>query len=93
MFAHERPQKLLIFIAVRAREENNTRYGTVWFYCFIIYVYRSIFLFADGPGDRGLIQGRVIPKTQKMELDISLLNSQHYKVHIEGKVEQSKEKG
>ena len=29
---------------------------------------------------------------QKMVLDASLLNTQHYKVHIKGKVEQSKEK-
>ena len=27
-----------------------------------------------------------------MELDISLLNTQHYKVRIKGKVKQSKEK-
>ena len=33
--------------------------------------------------------GRVIPKTQKMVLDASLLNTQHYKVWIKGKVEQS----
>ena len=34
----------------------------------------------------------VIPKTQKMVLDTSLLNTQQYKVHIEGKVEQSRER-
>ena len=33
----------------------------------------------------------VIPKTQKMVLDAALLNTQHYKVRILGKVEQSKE--
>ena len=43
-------------------------------------------------GDQGSIPGQVIPKTQKMVLSISLLNSQHYKVRIEGKVEQSKER-
>ena len=42
---------------------------------------------ANGPGDRGSIPGRVIPKTQKMVLDTALLNTQHYKVHIKGKVE------
>ena len=31
-------------------------------------------------------------QTQKMVLDTSLLNTQHYKVHIKGKVEQSKER-
>ena len=39
-----------------------------------------------GDGDR---RGRVIPKTQKMILDAALLNPQHYKVRIKGKVEQS----
>ena len=38
---------------------------------------------------KGSIPGRVIPKTQKMVLDASLLNTQHYKVRIKGKVEQS----
>ena len=48
-------------------------------------------VFANGPGDLGSIPGRVIPKTQKMVLDTSLLNTQHYKVRIKGKVEQSRE--
>ena len=50
-------------------------------------------VFANGPGDMGSITGRVIPKTQKMELDATLLNTQHYMVRIKGKVEQSKERG
>ena len=37
-------------------------------------------MLANGPGDLGSIPGRVIPKTLKMELDASLLNTQHYKV-------------
>ena len=37
------------------------------------------------------LPGRVIPKTLKMVLDPSLLNTQQYKVHIKGKVEQSRE--
>ena len=48
-------------------------------------------VFANGPGDLGSIPGRVIPKTQKMVLDTSLLNTQHYKVQIKGKVEPSRE--
>ena len=44
-------------------------------------------VFAYGPGDQGSIPGRVIPKTQKMALDATLLNAQHYKVRIKGKVE------
>ena len=48
-------------------------------------------MFANGPGDRGSIPGRVIPKTQKMVLDTALINTQYYKVRIKNKVEQSKE--
>ena len=32
-------------------------------------------MFANGPGDRGSILVRVIPKTQKIVLDSSLLNT------------------
>ena len=49
-------------------------------------------VFANNPGDQGLIPGRVIPKTQKMVLDATLLNTQQYKVWIKGKVEQSRKK-
>ena len=37
------------------------------------------------------IPGRAIPKTLKMVLDTSLLNTRYYKVRIEGKVKQSRE--
>ena len=49
-------------------------------------------VFANGPGDRGSVSGQVIPKTQKMVLEAALLNTQHYKVQVKGKVEQSKER-
>ena len=49
-------------------------------------------VFANGTGDLGSIPGRVIPKTQKMVLDVTFLNTQHCKVLIKGKVEQSKER-
>ena len=52
----------------------------------------AVRVFANGPGDLGSIPGRVIPKTQKMVLDAFLLNTQHYKVCIKGKVEQSRER-
>ena len=48
-------------------------------------------VFANGLGDQGSIPGRVIPKTQKTVLDAALLNTQHYKVKIKVKVEQSRE--
>ena len=63
---------------------------------YIHYINRAIGLmsrvFANGPGDRGSIPGRVIPKTQKMVLDAALLSTQHYKVRIKGKVEKSRER-
>ena len=55
-------------------------------------------VFANGLGDHGSIPGQVIPKTlerkkkekKKRVLDTS--NNQHYKIHIKGKVEQSRER-
>ena len=44
----------------------------------------------NGLGDRRSIPGRVIPKTQKMVLDSALLHTQHYKVRIKSKLEQSR---
>ena len=48
-------------------------------------------VFANAPGDLDSISGQVIRKTLKMVLDTSLLNTQHYKVHIKSKVEQFRE--
>ena len=49
-------------------------------------------VFSNGPGDLGLIPGQVIPKSQKMLLDASLLNTQHYNAQIKGIVEQSRQR-
>ena len=49
-------------------------------------------VFANGPGSLSSIPDQVIPKTLKMVLDASLLNTQHYKVLIKGKVEKSWER-
>ena len=49
-------------------------------------------VFANGPGDLGSIPVCVIPKTTKMVLDTSLLNTQQYNVSIKVKVEKSKER-
>ena len=49
-------------------------------------------VFANDQGDLDSIPDRVVPKTQKMVFDASLLNTQHYKVQIKSKVEQSKER-
>ena len=60
-------------------------------YIYIPDIGLAVRVFANGPGDLGSVPGRVIPKNQKMVLDASLLNTQHYKVRIKGKVEQSRE--
>ena len=49
-------------------------------------------VFANGPGDLGSIPVHIIQKTFKMVLDTSLFKTQQYKVRIEGKVEQSRER-
>ena len=49
-------------------------------------------VFVKSLGDWGSISGRVIPKTQKVELDTPLLNTQYYKVRFKGKVAQSRER-
>ena len=48
-------------------------------------------VFVNDPGDRGSVPGRVIPMTQTMVLDAALINTQHYKVWIKSKMEQSRE--
>ena len=51
-----------------------------------VYIYRTIVImvrvFANGPGDRGSIPGRVIPKTFKMVLNAFLFNTLHYVVRF-----------
>ena len=55
-------------------------YVYIYIYMYIyIYIYIMSRVFANGPGDRGSISGRVISKTQKMVLDAALLSTQHYK--------------
>ena len=46
---------------------------------------------ANDPRDQGSVRGLVILKTPKMVLDAALLNTQHDKVRIKGKLEQSRE--
>ena len=48
-------------------------------------------VFTNGLRDQGSIPGRVIPKAQTMVLDAALLNTQHSKVGIKGKVQQPRE--
>ena len=46
-------------------------------------------VFANEPGDLGSIPGRVIPKTLKMVLDTSLLNTQIYNIRYVSRVKWS----
>ncbi len=46
-------------------------------------------VFSNDLGDLSSIPGRVIPKTQKMVLNASLLDTRYYKVGIKGKMGQS----
>ena len=63
-----------------------------------LYVYNERLIglqgtvFANGPGDLDSIPGRVIQDTFKMVLDTSLLNTLQYRVSINDKVKQSREK-
>ena len=68
---------MCVCVCVRERERERERDGKV---------------FANGLGDLGSIPARVIPKTLKMVLDTSFLNTQQYKVRIKGKIEQSRER-
>ena len=43
-------------------------------------------VFAEGSGDQDSIPGQVIPKTQKVVLDTSLLNTQHYNIWVKDKL-------
>ena len=93
-------------ISNRQRLFSTTRFGNrvTWISIFTLFCsFLSICVrlygigqvgrvFTNGLGDLGSIPCRVIPKTLKMVLDTTLLNTQHYKIRIKGKVEQSRER-
>ena len=60
----------------RVRESGN----------FVLSIWLHDIYFANGSGDWDSVPGRVIQKTQNMVLYTYLLNTQHYKVGIKGKV-------
>ena len=54
--------------------------------CINVYItWPLAYWHASGPESQGSIPGWVIPWTQKIVLDASWLNTQHYKVLINGK--------
>ena len=98
MYTHIYTCILFIVMHKSTHVYNMCVYIYVYIYIYIyIYINRLIGLvgrvFANDSGDLGSIPGRVIPKTLKMVLDTSLLNTQQYKVRIKGKVEQFWERG
>ena len=66
---------------------HRTKPKTVFFINLAFFMQMNINNLLFIPGDLGSIPGQVIPKTLKMVLDTSLLNTQQYKVCIKGKVE------
>ena len=74
------------------KKELDTKLKITPIYLTTYNLHQKLKIKSYGLGDLGSIPGRVIPKTLKMVLDTSLLNSQQYKVRIKGKVEQSRER-
>ena len=71
--------------------EYNFKYSDL-----ILTIYKQVlgrmsWVFPNGLGDTRSTPGRVILKTQKTVLDTALLYTQHYKLWVKGKVEQSRE--
>ena len=107
LICHKTPTKLnaIYLIYIYIYKEDLAFNNLQWLIChktqpnhiYLIYMYKvwhmgqMVRVFANGLGDLGSVPGRVIPKTQKMVLDSSLLNTQHYKVRIKDKVEESRE--
>ena len=84
--------KALFSIATTLRCRGG-RYSIPWTITIIPWIFTTNRVFSNRPGYRGSIARQVISKTQKIVLDAALLNTQHYKVRIKGKVEQSREWG
>ena len=90
----------LLFLKIFLFKDNFEEMSTDLFIFYLlkyIYIYIYIYInnrligpvgrmFANDLVDLVSIPGHVIPKTSKMVLDTSLLNTQQYKVHIKGKV-------
>ena len=84
--------RILITFSWLALLKSSLTWLKYWVDLFnFIASYMASWVFANGPWNQGSIPGRVIPKTEKMVLDATLLNTQHYKVRIKGKMEQFRE--
>ena len=73
--------------------EKDTHYFVAWTNQFIVYASNTCSIglmsrvFTYFSGDRGSIPGRVVPNIQVMGLDAALLNVEHYRIMIKGKVQ------
>ena len=68
---------MLIIFNINNKEFFTICFNLKWIFSKFI-IGQAVRVFAIGPGDQGSIPGQVIPKTQKMVLDASFLNTQHY---------------
>ena len=80
-----------MYIWINSLDSTYHYFWVLWLFILYRLIGLLSIVFANGPGDLGSIPGHVIPKTLKIVLDTSLLNTQQYKVRIKGKVEQSRE--
>ena len=65
-------------------EEGLALDNLQWLICHIYLIGLVSRVFTNGPEDEDSIPGCAIPKTLKMVLDTSLLNTQRYKVCNQG---------
>ena len=87
---NEKDKKMVLFLGIKSKFVYKIQIMVFTFtFKNVFDIGPAVRVFANGPGDLGSIPGRVIPKTLKMVLDTTLLNTQHYKVRFKGKVEQS----
>ena len=66
-------------LAVQHNDDDDDDDIYIYIYIYIYLPIGIMIRFTYDLGDQGSIPGQVIPKTKKMVLDGSLLNTQHYK--------------
>ena len=99
LYFNERYLDKLILISIFKKIYSNINKSNIWkiyIYIFYIQTFRLTGLVGrvlnNGPGDLDSVPGRFIPKTSKMILDASCLDTQQYEARIKSKVEQSWER-
>ena len=81
--------KIFHFFSIHGSYSHWMHWFFLSIHSFLLFMGLVGRLFVNDLGDLGSIPGCVIPKTLKMVLDTSLLNTQQYKIRIKGKVKQS----